>query len=196
MILSLSAGVPMKRTTTTIVRPPFVAIFKMRAPASRYCELARSKVTWPLPCGPPSALYTGRMADPTGVLPRDDTDENEGRAATRAKNLAQAAPEVTEQPFAMAADDLYFPATHAVHVPPSGPVHPALQVQFVRAALPAGEVEFDGQAMHVEVDVAPTPVEYVPCPQTVVTRQTANTPVALSLPSEVKTTSRYPVDDV
>jgi hypothetical protein len=88
-----------------------------------------------------------------------------------------------------------------------------LQVQFVKAALPAGELEFDGQAMHVEVDVAPTaveyvpapqlvhraapvPVEYVPFPQTAVTRQTADTPVALWLPSEVKTTSRYPVDDV
>ena len=51
-----------------------------------------------MPCGPPSGLYTGRMADPTGSLSRVDTDENEGRAATRAKNLAQAALEVTEQP--------------------------------------------------------------------------------------------------
>jgi hypothetical protein len=109
-------------------------------------------------------------------------------------------------------DALYFPTTHAMHVPPSGPVHPALHVQFVRAALPAGELEFDGQAMHVEVAVAPTaveyvpapqlvhraapgPVEYVPAPQTVL-RQTANTPVPAPLPSEVKTTSRYPVDDV
>ena len=58
---------------------------------------------------------------------------------------------------------LYFPAMHAVHVPPSGPVHPVLQVQLVNAALPAGEVEFDGQAMHVEL----TAVEYVPALQSV-----------------------------
>jgi hypothetical protein len=42
---------------------------------------------------------------------------------------------------------LYFPATHAVHVPPFGPVDPALQVQLVQAALPAGEMESAGQAV-------------------------------------------------
>ncbi len=45
MILSWDAIVPVKRTTATIVRPPFVAIFKVRGPASRYCDWARSKVT-------------------------------------------------------------------------------------------------------------------------------------------------------
>ena len=89
MNISPVPTVPVKRTTATIVRPPFVAIFRVRAPASRYCDWARSKVTWPLPCGPPDALYTGRMADPTGALARVDTDANEGFAATRAKNLAQ-----------------------------------------------------------------------------------------------------------
>jgi hypothetical protein len=121
--------VPVKRTTATIVRPPLVAIFKVRAPASRYCELARSKVTWPLPCGPPDALYTGRMADPTGALARVDTDANEGFAATRAKNLAQTVLEYKERTqvagqtvqAADPVDVLYLPATHAVHVPPSGP---------------------------------------------------------------------------
>ncbi len=68
---------------------------------------------------------------------------------------------------AVAFDDLYFPATHAMQVPPAGPVHPELQVQFIKAALPAGELDFDGQAMHVEVAVAPTAVEYVPAPQLV-----------------------------
>ncbi len=57
---------------------------------------------------------------------------------------------------------LYFPATHAVHVPPSGPVDPALQVQ---AVLPAGELEFDGQALHVELAEAPSGVEYFPASQ-------------------------------
>jgi hypothetical protein len=36
MILSYDPGVPVKRTTATIVRPPLVAIFKVRDPASRY----------------------------------------------------------------------------------------------------------------------------------------------------------------
>lgn len=36
---------------------------------------------------------------------------------------------------------LYLPATHCVHVPPSGPVEPASQVHAVEAELPAGELE-------------------------------------------------------
>jgi hypothetical protein len=61
-------------------------------------------------------------------------------------------------------DTLNLPGTHAVHMPPSGPEEPALQVHLVKAALPAGVLEFDGQALHVE---APTAVEYVPAPQSV-----------------------------
>ena len=34
---------------------------------------------------------------------------------------------------------LYVPATHAVHVPPFGPVKPALHTQSEEASLPAGE---------------------------------------------------------
>jgi hypothetical protein len=65
------------------------------------------------------------------------------------------------------ADALYFPATHAVQIPPSGPVHPVLQVQFFKAALPAGDLAFDGQTLHVELADAPTAAEYVPVPQSV-----------------------------
>jgi hypothetical protein len=139
MIVSQSGKgpVPVKRTTATIVSPPFVAIFKVRAPALRYCDLARLKVTWPLPCGPPDALYTGRMTDPTGSLARVDMDAKEGFAATRAKNLAQTVLEYPER------------------------------TQF--AVLPAGELELDGQVMHVELAEAPASVEYVPAPQSVQT---------------------------
>jgi hypothetical protein len=54
-----------------------------------------------------------------------------------------------------------------VHVPPSVPDDPALQVQFLKTALPTGEFEFDGQAVHVELAEAPAAVEYVPAPQSV-----------------------------
>ena len=54
-----------------------------------------------------------------------------------------------------------------MHVPPSVPDDPALQVQFVKTALPTGEFEFDGQAVHVELAEAPAAVEYVPAPQSV-----------------------------
>jgi hypothetical protein len=63
--------------------------------------------------------------------------------------------------------DWYLPASHTVHGPPLGPIDPVLQVQLVKAALPAGELEFDGQARHVELADAPTAVEYVPAPQSV-----------------------------
>jgi hypothetical protein len=42
-----------------------------------------------------------------------------------------------------------------------------LQVQFAKAELPVGELEFDGQEKHVEVAEAPNDVEYVPAPQLV-----------------------------
>ena len=41
---------------------------------------------------------------------------------------------------------LYFPATHAVHVPPSLPVKPASQMQSMRSLLPSGAMELAGHA--------------------------------------------------
>jgi hypothetical protein len=57
---------------------------------------------------------------------------------------------------------LYVAAKQAVHATPSGPVNPGLQTQLVKALLPAVELEFPGQAAHVE---APVAVEYVPMTQ-------------------------------
>ena len=62
-------------------------------------------------------------------------------------------------------DDLYLPATHVEHGPPSGPDEPALQVQLVSAPLPGPEYELEGHAEHMESDVAPVTDEYVPAPQ-------------------------------
>ena len=38
-----------------------------------------------------------------------------------------------------------------MRAPPAGPEKPELQEQFVNAELPAGEKEFEGQAVHVSV---------------------------------------------
>ena len=81
-------------------------------------------------------------------------------------------------------DTLYFPAAHAVHVSPTGPVDPALQVQFVKAALPAGELEFDGQVIQFEIAEAPPAV------------QEATKPELTTLSSAVNNTCMYPVLDV
>jgi hypothetical protein len=101
-------------------------------------------------------------------------------------------------------------------------VHPALQVQLVEAALPAGELEFDGQALHVELAEAPAAIEYVPAPQSVHRAapvnavylpashavhmspgdevdpllQEATKPEECTISSEVNTTCMYPVLDV
>ena len=48
---------------------------------------------------------------------------------------------------------LYFPATHALQIPPSGPETPGVQVQFVKKELPADELEFVGQSLQTALPV-------------------------------------------
>jgi hypothetical protein len=55
-------------------------------------------------------------------------------------------------------DVLYFPATHSAHGPPFGPVDPVLQVQFVKPALPADELELVGQTVHDASVVCPVAI--------------------------------------
>jgi len=45
---------------------------------------------------------------------------------------------------------LKVPAPHDVHVPPSGPVDPLLQVQAVETELPNEESAFVGHVTHVD----------------------------------------------
>jgi hypothetical protein len=60
---------------------------------------------------------------------------------------------------------LYVPPPHSKHVPPSGPVDPALQVQAARAELMLGELELSGHVTQVDATVAAAVPEYVPDPQ-------------------------------
>jgi hypothetical protein len=60
---------------------------------------------------------------------------------------------------------LYFPAEHAVQVPPFAPVNPMSQTQAVGTILPPTDTEFDGQFVHVPAPVAPTTAEYELAPQ-------------------------------
>ncbi len=59
---------------------------------------------------------------------------------------------------------LYSPAPHAVHVPPSDPDQPALQVQLLKAVLCRGELEFAGQLLQLR---APDTLLYLPVPHAV-----------------------------
>ena len=56
---------------------------------------------------------------------------------------------------------LYVPATQLVHDPPFGPLDPTLHVQLLRASLPGGDLDWEGQFEHVLNVVAPEVFEYV-----------------------------------
>ena len=73
--------------------------------------------------------------------------------------------------------DLYFPAAQAAHVPPSGPVYPALHVQAVTAELCPRALVLTGHCKHVVAAVTPT---YFPSRQLVhaVAPATENCPAA------------------
>jgi hypothetical protein len=58
-------------------------------------------------------------------------------------------PATQSEQVAVPVNALYFPDTQAEQVPPSGPENPASQMQFVKSTLPSGELEFDGQSLHV-----------------------------------------------
>jgi hypothetical protein len=62
---------------------------------------------------------------------------------------------------------LYFPASHAAHIPPSGPVYPGLHRQLVRRLLPLGESECSGQLSHTSTSAEPKTALYVPAPQSI-----------------------------
>ena len=74
------------------------------------------------------------------------------------------APQAVQSPLPAA--DLYLPATHAEQLPSADvlalPKKPALQVQAVKAALPAGELEYIGHDSHFELGEAFSAVENVP----------------------------------
>ena len=59
------------------------------------------------------------------------------------------------------------PAVQIVQGPPSGPLDPLLHVQSLRAWLPDGDDDREGQLEHVLDVVAPEVVEYVPPTQRV-----------------------------
>ena len=107
-----------------------------------------------------------KAALPSGALEFDPGQEMHVEIDT-CPSFVEYFPVPQSEQVAVPVNALYFPATHAAHRPPFGPVDPALQVQLVKAVLPTSELEFDGQTLHVEFAEAPTAVEYVPAPQSV-----------------------------
>ena len=60
---------------------------------------------------------------------------------------------------------LYFPASHAKHVPPLGPVNPRLQTQLVSAVDPVIDCVLEGHVRQALSAIAPVVVRYLPAPQ-------------------------------
>jgi hypothetical protein len=67
--------------------------------------------------------------------------------ATEAPAAAENIPAAQSVHATEPAPVLYFPATHALHAPPSGPENPALQTQLVTAGEAVGDSEFAGQLL-------------------------------------------------
>ncbi len=122
-----------------MVKPSFVAILKVRGPASRYCDFVMSKLTCPLPFGPPTALYVGMV--PTAALLRVDIDANEG-LGVRAMNLTQAVTEYEAMTFTAA----------VVHVILCGLLFSAQQSCTV--VVPSRDLKPAGQVWHTVDPVA------------------------------------------
>jgi len=83
--------------------------------------------------------------------------------ATVAPTVVENVPAAQSVHAALPVAVLYLPATQAVHVPPSGPVYPALQGELIQAALDVlaiGEVVPAGHATHEALDVFPAPARY------------------------------------
>ena len=62
---------------------------------------------------------------------------------------------------------MYLPATHSTHVPPLKPDEPALHEQSSAESLPDSEFAYAGQLEHVESDVSPDVIEYLPAAHSV-----------------------------
>ena len=118
------------------------------------------------PVYPVLQLQLVKAALPSGELELE-LDPGQARQVelAEAPTAVEYLPAEQSEQAAVPVNALYFPATQAAHGAPLGPVDPALQVQFIKAALPAGELEFDGQARHDKLDATPTAVEYFPAAQ-------------------------------
>jgi len=88
--------------------------------------------------------------------------------------LAEYVPAIHEVHVCVPLEVLYVPAGHIAHVPPSGPVDPALQLQSVSSSLAGGEFDRNGHASHT-FETAPIATEYLPISQLVHTASPVST---------------------
>jgi hypothetical protein len=106
-----------------------------------------------------SAVLPGGECEFTGQLKQEPTAE--------AAKVVEYAPAPQSRHVEAPVIILYFPASHAAHLPPSGPVYPGLHRQLVRRLLPLGETEYSGQLWHNSTSAEPKTALYVPAPQSV-----------------------------
>jgi hypothetical protein len=101
-----------------------------------------------------SAVLPGGECEFTGQLKQEPTAE--------AARVVEYAPAPQSRHVEAPVIILYFPASHAAHLPPSGPVYPGLHRQLVRRLLPLGETEYSGQLWHNSTSTEPKTALYVP----------------------------------
>lgn len=109
---------------------------------------------------PPLAVYPGSQEHALDVvLPAGEFEFGGQGVQAPTPSAALYVPTRQALQGPLPAPNLYFPAGHPVHVPPSGPVYPALQVHKLDPVLAAGESDSKGQAAH---DAVPDDALYFP----------------------------------
>ncbi len=108
--------------------------------------------------GPPSGPDAPEMQKQSvKTVPPLNELEFAGHSLQFTEAVLLTVPEYLPSPQLMHSADpcvsLYFPATHALQIPPSGPDTPGVQVQFVKKELPADELEFVGQSLQTALPV-------------------------------------------
>jgi len=88
--------------------------------------------------------------------------------------LAEYVPAIHEVHICVPLEVLYVPARHIAHIPPPGPVDPALQLQSVFSSLAGGEFDRNGHTSHT-FKTAPIAAEYLPVSQLVHTASPVST---------------------
>ena len=106
-----------------------------------------------------SAVLPGGECEFAGQLKQEPTAE--------AARVVEYAPAPQSRHVEAPVIILYFPASHAAHIPPSGPVYPGLHRQLVRRLLPLRESECSGQLSHTSTSAEPKTALYVPAPQSI-----------------------------
>ena len=148
------------------IRDPVLPVLSVKSPFNLYhaTKFVESAGSVKPPSGPVKpVLHVQAATVELGLGELEFAGHARQVAASVAPVVVKYVPAAQSEQAALPVMILYLPATQAVHVPPSGPVYPALQAGLIQAALDVlamGEVVPAGHATHEALDVFPAPARY------------------------------------